>query len=782
LNTVIADKTLTIRSRDPNNPAIAAGTIIDGRNNQNCRAFIIGPAENTCVTLAGLTIINNHHGAQGGAISCENAVLDVINCTFIGNVADSKGGAIHCANSRARFEGCAFLKNTSQSIHGGAIFGRASWLDFVACSFEGNTGGALECYDSDLTLVGCAFLQNASLDGGAIHCRRDVNPAVPTRLTLTKCTFTANAASSSGGALCLYSVQGVFRACTFTTNAAGQDGGAIHNYRSSPAVDNCVFVGNTAAGIGGALHNLVNSNPDIIHCTFAANKAASGGAVASRGDSDPFVSHSILWGNTAAQGMSLHVGRYQWNLVQAAKATVEYSNVEGGRKSVSVESDGELNWAAGNISVDPRFTGPNRADYHLSPDSPCIDAGDPEYVPDPNETDLDGRARRLGAAVDIGAYEFQGLGPVYQFWSPVTKRRFYTIKPSERDSLISRPKVWRYEDVAYYAFYLPIDKNLLPVYRFWSGKLRTHFWTISEGERAKLIKEKSAVWAYEGVAFYAYPKGRQPLGTMPVYQFWSGKLGYHFYTMDEEEKDKLIRDQPQTWTFEGPGWYVYAKPYQPPKAAYAFTGGAQEAWYAFTLGASVDGREAQITSAEVRLPPSSTLMRMTIDFDRFGTTLDGFHVLTTPIEHKATITSSTGTKIPLVLSMQASFDVSTPQGPFAVDPTTRVFADFTRAAENIVVKDATARYDGEVRFGKEVKTFHREEVAARFELKSSGTFEAVNLLPEGIYARLPFTFQWHRQYVQDLLAEGFVDGRLVQIYVTNVYVGTQGLWRGGIVK
>jgi hypothetical protein len=52
-------------------------------------------------------------------------------------------------------------------------------------------------------------------------------------------------------------------------------------------------------------------------------------------------------------------------------------------------------------------------DYHLLQSSPCIDTGDPNYVPEPNETDLDGRPRVLDGdndgidVVDMGAYEYR---------------------------------------------------------------------------------------------------------------------------------------------------------------------------------------------------------------------------------------------------------------------------------------------------------------------------------------------------------------------------------------
>jgi len=42
----------------------------------------------------------------------------------------------------------------------------------------------------------------------------------------------------------------------------------------------------------------------------------------------------------------------------------------------------------------------------LLPDSPCINAGDPNYIAEPNETDLDGNPRVMGGRIDMGAYEY----------------------------------------------------------------------------------------------------------------------------------------------------------------------------------------------------------------------------------------------------------------------------------------------------------------------------------------------------------------------------------------
>jgi hypothetical protein len=98
---------------------------------------------------------------------------------------------------------------------------------------------------------------------------------------------------------------------------------------------------------------------------------------------------------------------------------------------------------------------------------------------------------------------------------------------------------------------------LAPVYRFWSSKLGGHLYTISEAEKDKLLNSDPRVWTFEGVAFYAYPPDRAPVGSRPIYRFWSGRLGRHAYSISEQEKLKLVDDRSQGWTFEGIAWYAF---------------------------------------------------------------------------------------------------------------------------------------------------------------------------------------------------------------------------------
>jgi hypothetical protein len=104
----------------------------------------------------------------------------------------------------------------------------------------------------------------------------------------------------------------------------------------------------------------------------------------------------------------------------------------------------------------------------------------------------------------------------------------------------------------------PVDAALAPIYRFWAEKLNTHFYTINESEKEALIRDFAHVWKYEGIVFYAFPPDQQPVGTKPVYRFWSNTLNRHFYTMDEREK-RQREDQPKVWALEGVAWNTFEK-------------------------------------------------------------------------------------------------------------------------------------------------------------------------------------------------------------------------------
>jgi hypothetical protein len=168
-----------------------------------------------------------------------------------------------------------------------------------------------------------------------------------------------------------------------------------------------------------------------------------------------------------------------------------------------------------------------------------------------------GRAYLDNFVLDTGTTIEESLKDVYRFWSPSLDRYFYTISESERGDLLANfASVWNYEGVVYRAYIDDADPNVSPVYRFWSNSLKGHFYTIDESERNRLINQYSYVWTYEGVAFYAYPVGKQPSWARPVYRFWSPAWSTHFYTISEAEKASMQTKHSDIWTYEGIAWYA----------------------------------------------------------------------------------------------------------------------------------------------------------------------------------------------------------------------------------
>lgn len=151
----------------------------------------------------------------------------------------------------------------------------------------------------------------------------------------------------------------------------------------------------------------------------------------------------------------------------------------------------------------------------------------------------------------------EGATPVYRFWSDRLQGHFYTISEFERDKVIRTwPETWTYEGSRYDAFKTQ-QPGTVPLYRFWSERLGGHFYTVSAAERDRVIRTWPDVWAYEGVAYYVYPVETDAPSTVLVSRFWSPTKQHHFYTADPTERDRVIRLWPSPiWDYEGDAFRV----------------------------------------------------------------------------------------------------------------------------------------------------------------------------------------------------------------------------------
>jgi hypothetical protein len=145
--------------------------------------------------------------------------------------------------------------------------------------------------------------------------------------------------------------------------------------------------------------------------------------------------------------------------------------------------------------------------------------------------------------------------PVYRFWSNTYMHHFFTISEADKNYVIATwPDIWTYEGPVFCAFTTQAP-GTLPIYRFWSTVYMGHFYTISEADKNYVIATWPDVWTYEGIVWYAYPQ--QVPGTLPIYRFWSDVYMGHFYTISEADKNLVIANWPDVWTYEGPVYYAF---------------------------------------------------------------------------------------------------------------------------------------------------------------------------------------------------------------------------------
>ena len=246
---------------------------------------------------------------------------------------------------------------------------------------EGTRGGGLFIENGTPTLINCTITDNLANLGGGIY---GGSP------TLINCRITGNLAY---GILC--------RCAPTQWCVKPGNGGGIYRGQS-PTLVNCIVSGNIS---NGAAAGIDAEAPRVINCTIYDNSGV--GITGSNGE----IHNSIIWAHTE------DVDPLQ---------TATYSCIE--------------NWTGGgegNISDDPRFVDPENGDFHLLPDSPCIDAGgfveslDDDFEGDPRPLDAIVLFRGDGSDFDIGADEYLPDNRVPMIWVLAPNRiRTWTLGSS----------------------------------------------------------------------------------------------------------------------------------------------------------------------------------------------------------------------------------------------------------------------------------------------------------------------------------------------------------------
>lgn len=403
-------KNIVLTSTDPYDSAVVAATIIDGSfpdNPDSGSVVTFDGSETTTCVLSGFTIqngtgsfdrdfwIRDYNGGGisgnscyatlqfnnitgnsterygGGVYNCDGAIR---NNTISENLAGNGGGLSGCdgtiqsntitgnsARSGSGLRECngtirnnTIAGNTASSVGGGLFSCGGTIQNNIIRGNSAQWGGGLRgCYGSVIEnniITG----NSAEIGGGLNYCGGTVENNI----------ISGNSADVYGGGL--YYFFGTIKNNTITGNLAGKAGGGLTNCKG--IIQNNTISGNSAGLWGGGITNCYDT---IVNC--------------------------IIWDNSAPD-------RPQVN----SCPNIKYSCIQ--------------DWTGGgegNISDDPMFEEPGywdgedtwvEGDYHLLPWSPCVDAGDTkrDYS---GQTDIDGEARVMWGAVDMGADEVPE--PVY---------------------------------------------------------------------------------------------------------------------------------------------------------------------------------------------------------------------------------------------------------------------------------------------------------------------------------------------------------------------------------
>ncbi|MDP8314962.1 MAG: right-handed parallel beta-helix repeat-containing protein [Candidatus Celaenobacter antarcticus] len=378
-------------------------TILDARNMSGVMEF-----DNVNNVIIENITITNGNAEDGGGIYCNNSSPSLANVTISSNSAtggysQGEGGGIFCNSSSPSLVNVTISENSAGRYGGGMYCEGNSLLSLMNVTISGNSvdgyGGGIYCYESSPILENVTISSNSATGsydahGGGIYCKNS-SPS------LVNSTISGNNASYSGGGIYCYqsspSLENVTISSNSTTESYAQGGGVFCN-SSSPSFENVTVSDNYSARGGGIYCS--NSSPNIENVTISGNSASRRGSGIYCYYSSPSIINTIVSYNTGDYG--IYASSSNPSITYSDFFDNEYGNFYGCEQSVGVNvttnANGDSCDVFHNIQLDPQFADTLNGDYHLTENSPCIDAGDPNSPLDPD-----------GTIADMGAYYYDQL-------------------------------------------------------------------------------------------------------------------------------------------------------------------------------------------------------------------------------------------------------------------------------------------------------------------------------------------------------------------------------------
>jgi len=291
------------------------------------------------------------------------------------------------------------------------------------------------------------YYENIDFDGKAITVR-STEPWDPTMVSATIID-----AGGSGYTVRFDSGEdsnSILKGFTIT----GGSGYGIYCDDTNPVVNNCIIEDNYSG-----VFSSINASPTIrynkisgndyygIYVSYSSPEIQSNwiyenmyGIRAYGASSSPIVQNNSVVGNNSK------------GIWASGSATITVNNciiwdngdeLDGCSATYSCIKDPCDAGGTGNITTDPCFLDAANNNYHLLwGDSSCIDAGDPCYMPEQNETDIDGDDRVIDSKIDMGADEVSDLPLSYWKLDETSGNIAYNSICYGNDGIVFGSPVW----------------------------------------------------------------------------------------------------------------------------------------------------------------------------------------------------------------------------------------------------------------------------------------------------------------------------------------------------
>ena len=334
------------------------------------------------------------------------------------NGSETRGGGVHVEGSQnIQLTNIELNNNKAENFGGGLYFNNNKNIEMnemVISNNEANSkGGGIYMNGSDCSAKKLSVTNNYAKDGGGMCISASHFLFENSWISENKASISNTSPGNGGGIYSLSSELNVSD-IIITKNSAyygcGFSGGnsTIHvsntvvteNYgigfylnTSNAFLDHIEISNNQGDGI-----YCIHSSPYLTNMTIVNNhNQYSGHGLYAMKDSHPIIKNSILWNNQTPQ-------IYLWDEYGQNSVNISYSVIQQGENGILGTIIG---WPESNIENDPLLLNDEEKNNHLYSNSPCIDAGSPDFDEDGilwnddiSDQDPD------GTRMDIGAYYF----------------------------------------------------------------------------------------------------------------------------------------------------------------------------------------------------------------------------------------------------------------------------------------------------------------------------------------------------------------------------------------